>query len=389
MLLDRIVRFISSLRLTVVCLILAIILVFFGTLAQVNEGLYNAQARWFRSFFVWWTPGGTDWRFPFLPGGYLVGTVLLVNLIAAHFQRFALKWSKLGIHVTHAGLILLLVGQLSTDMFSRETLMSFNEGETANYTVSPSITELVFITPAANGKGDDVISIPQSLLTHPGKVIHNAKLPFDIRVQAFYVNAAVRQRAPMMDTNPPPATAGFGPDLTLFPQPEVKTTDERNTPAVILELSNAKGSLGTWLAYAGLSEQEITVDNRTWRMALRFERHYLPFSMKLLKTKHEVYRGTDIPRNFQSRVQIDNPVTHESRAVDIYMNNPLRYGGLTFYQYQMGRDQVDERRGNSVLQVVRNPGWLTPYIGCGLVGGGLLIQFLMHLVKFIKRRRTV
>jgi cytochrome c biogenesis protein ResB len=87
-------------------------------------------------------------------------------------------------------------------------------------------------------------------------------------------------------------------------------------------------------------------------------------------------------------VRIENPATHESREVDIFMNNPLRYGGLTFFQFQMGRDQMDESRGTSALQVVRNPSWLTPYVGCALVGGGLVIQFLMHLVGFIKKRKS-
>jgi hypothetical protein len=45
------------------------------------------------------------------------------------------------------------------------------------------------------------------------------------------------------------------------------------------------------------------------------------------------------------------------------------------------------RTPSSVLQVVHNPSWLTPYIGCAMVGAGLLIQFLMHLTGFVSRRR--
>jgi hypothetical protein len=37
--------------------------------------------------------------------------------------------------------------------------------------------------------------------------------------------------------------------------------------------------------------------------------------------------------------------------------------------------------------VVRNPSWITPYVGCILVGVGLLVQFLIHLTKFIARRK--
>ena len=387
--LDRFLKTITSLRLTVICLGFAVLLVFFGTVAQVNEGLYQAQSRWFRSFFVYWGPAGASWRFPIFPGGYLIGTVLVLNLVAAHIKRFHLAWKKLGIHVTHGGIILLLVGQLTTDLLSRETQMSFAEGESKNYSFSALNSELVFATDSEKPGQEDVVSIPEKLLARQGE-IRVPQLPFIVRVQRYHVNSDFRQRAPMMDTNPPPATAGFGPQVTLFPLPETREMDERNLPAVILELVGPQGSLGTWLGQIRLREQEVRVGNRVWRMALRFEREYHPFTVQLLKTTHEKYRGTDIPKNFQSRVRIENPGNKgEAREVDIYMNSPLRYAGLTFYQYQMGRDEVDQNRGTSTLQVVRNPGWLTPYVGCALVGGGLVIQFLIHLVGFLKKRRTV
>jgi len=42
---------------------------------------------------------------------------------------------------------------------------------------------------------------------------------------------------------------------------------------------------------------------------------------------------------------------------------------------------------SSVLQVVRNPSWLTPYIGCAMVGAGLIVQFMFHLVGFVSKQR--
>ena len=80
--------------------------------------------------------------------------------------------------------------------------------------------------------------------------------------------------------------------------------------------------------------------------------------------------------------------TGENRETDIYMNNPLRYAGLTFYQHQMDRDELDASRGTSTLQVVRNPSWLTPYFGCGAVGYGLARHFLFYLIGFIFKRRS-
>lgn len=388
-------KFFTSLRLTVVCLAVGILLVFFGTLAQVNEGLYNAQDRWFRSFFVWWSPAGANWSIPMFPGGYLIGTVLLVNLIAAHIARFQLTWKKLGIHVLHAGVIVLLVGQLATDMLSKETQMSFAEGETRNFSVNPQSSELVFMTDGPSPQQDKVVAVPDGLMK-VGNEIKHPELPVTVRVKQCFVNSDVRQRAPMMDTNPPPSTAGHGANVTLIPLPETKKMDERNLPAAIVELAGPQGSLGTWLLHAKLRDQEVPVGDKVWRMAFRFEREYHPFTVGLVKTTHEIYRGTGspgrpdtgIPKNFQSRVKLDNPQRRETREADIRMNEPLRYEGLTFFQYQMGRDEVEQNRGTSTLQVVRNPGWLAPYAGCVLVGGGLIIQFLMHLIGFMRKRRV-
>src|SRR5262249_51145956 len=195
--------------------------------------------------------------------------------------------------------------------------------------------------------------------------IKHPKLPFAVRVDEYYINSRLRERGPMVDKGPPPATQGVGTHVVVTPVAETRSMDDRNIPSAIVRLAGAPGLDGTWLVSPLLDPQEFKVGERVWRMALRWERSYKPFSVQLLKTTHEVYRGTTIPRNYQSRVRIENPAKRENREVDIYMNNPLRYEGLTFFQYQMGEDEQDQTRSTSTLQVVRNPAWLTPYLGCG------------------------
>jgi hypothetical protein len=59
----------------------------------------------------------------------------------------------------------------------------------------------------------------------------------------------------------------------------------------------------------------------------------------------------------------------------------LRYQDLTFYQ--SGFENNDK---TTILQVVQNPSWLIPYVSCALIAFGMLLQFGMHLISFIKRR---
>lgn len=425
---NRLIKFWTSLRLTVVLLAFAILLVFVGTVAQADEGLFQAQTQYFKSFFV----GVSLHPFQFtgismfglripvvLPGGYLIGFMLLINLIAAQVARFQFTRKKLGIYIAHAGIILLLVGQLTTDILSRETVMQLYEGQTKSYAESPSNYELVFSTPT-DGNQDEEIVIPGRVLARGGE-IKNAALPFSIRVQNYWHNSIASFRAPMIQTGPPLTTNGIAQDFDFARTADTKRMDDKNVPTALIEIAVSNGSLGEWVAsgwsgddtlvsslwrsYAGqmgaqmaekivtriLQPQSFEAGGKKYSFTLRPERVYMPYSLTLLKATHSVYPGTDIPKDFRSRVRLDNANTDEHREVEIYMNEPLRYAGLTFYQYQMdagAETRQEGRTASSAFQVVRNPGWLTPYIGCILVAAGLVIQFMYHLVGFVGKRKS-
>jgi len=379
--LEKLIDFFSSLRLTVVCLGLGILLIFFGTLAQVNLGLYKAQNEFFRSFLVFWGPKGANWKIPVLPGGYLLGGVLLLNLLTAHFTRFKWTRKKVGIWMVHSGVILLLVGQLLTDVLSRESSLHLREGETRNYSEVERETELALID-TSDPQSDKVVAISQAVLAHEKEISHS-EIPFKIRVKDFYANSQVRERH--SDTpEPPAATQGLGTRAVVRELPRVTAMDERDVPSGVVELVAAQGSLGSWLVSEYIdSAQTFVFDNRPYRIELRPRRLYKPFSVQLLNFKHDVYPGTDTPKNFSSRVVLRRPEIGEKREVDIYMNNPLRYNGETFYQASFDKDD----RG-TILQVVHNPGWLTPYFACVLVAAGLIVQFMIHLLGFVTKLRT-
>jgi len=377
--LKRLLQFFASLKLTVVCLAASIILVFAGTIAQVELGLYQAQNEFFRHFFVYWSLGDSGIRIPVFPGGYLIGGLLLINLSVVAFTKFAFAPRKLGIWLIHLGLILLFVGQLLTDLLSVESMMHLREGETRNYSERPREAELVMID-RSTPDSDRVITIPERRL-RKGGVIALPGTDLGLAVKAYYRNSSL-DRLPEGSAMTAAASRGFGATLLAREQPHVTEMDRRDVPSVIFELQGPNAPGGTWLASEFLGQpQPVPVGDTVYQLSMRPRREYKPYSLTLLDFKHDTYPGTDIPKNFSSRVRLQNPSRGEDREVLIYMNNPLRYDGATFYQSSFDTDNL-----GSILQVVRNPSWLTPYLSCVLVSLGLLVQFLIHLIPFLKRK---
>src|SRR5690606_19012721 len=121
--------------------------------------------------------------------------------------------------------------------------------------------------------------------------------------------------------------------------------------------------------------QTFRIGDREVSIEMRSRRFYEPFSLTHLDFSHDRYPGTQIARNFSSRVQVNAPARQEDREALIYMNHPLRHGGLTFYQASYRGEET------TMLQVVRNPSRWLPYIATGLVFLGLTIQFSLHLTR--------
>ena len=164
-----------------------------------------------------------------------------MNLIVAHIYRFEFTTKKIGIQLAHAGVILLLVGQLATDMLARELQMHFAEGEKRNYSDSATEYELIFLS------GDEVTAIPEKLLKASAKFkIEN--LPFTILVKTNWHNSDVTFRAPMMQNTAPLTPNGIAANFDFKNAEDVKVMDQRDVPTVVLEFFTPSGSLGTWVA---------------------------------------------------------------------------------------------------------------------------------------------
>jgi ResB-like family len=381
--------FFASLQLTLVCLGAAILLIFAGTIAQVHLGIHEAQQRFFQSLFVWWPPDERGFKFPVFPGGHLIGALFLVNLIAAHAKRFRWAWNKLGIHLTHAGLIIMLAGGLFTDLFAVDSHMQLAGGETKNYSEDSQKVELAVID-TTSPEFDQVTAIPAALLRDK-RIIDHPGLPFRIIVRRFFQNSSLQMLSKAGAGASPAANQGIGAQIAVQEVPSVTGPDERDTTSALIEImpigfaaGAANDSLGTWIVSEALgAAQAFSSGGHTWQISLRPTRYYKHYSITLQKFTHQRYPGTEIPKNFESKITLNDPERAVKRDVLIYMNHPLRYRGETFYQ--AGFRKADEA---SVLEVVHNPSFLAPYVACGIVALGLLVQFGYHLVGFSRRKRT-
>ena len=390
-------KFFSSLQLTVVLLTLSLVLIFFGTLDQVEYGIWETQKRYFESFFVTWSypiqaPAGThlQWLKLPLPGGYLLGGFLLVNLLAAHTTRFKLTWKKSGLFCIHFGLILLLISELLTDIVSEESQMAIDEGGQINYSETVLENELVFID-RSESDYDTVHTISTDWLKK-GKRTAIPNSDLSVRAIHYYPNAKIARSPQTSEAGPLNRTlANKGIveriDLQVIEQPVDYSQNAINTATAFIEILDASDkSLGVWLVSNVIDErfppQIIQTDSQNLELALRFKRYYHPFTVELVDFTHEKYPGTEIPYNFSSEVFVNDLNQNKKQKALIYMNHPLRYGGLTFYQASFANEDT-----TSILQVVKNPGWLLPYISVLLMGLGMCFQFGMHFIQFSRKTK--
>jgi len=394
----------ANLRITLTLLSFSMILIFVATLEKVRIGIRGAQAEFFESMYGIWHYPEQFWGGELLnplpipiPGGYLLGGLLILNLLAAFITRFQWTGKKMGIQFIHLGIIMLLVGQLATQAMQEESRMQINKGESKNYLERFHGVELAFID-VTDAQTERVVALPEALLEQGG-LHYSEDLPFKVRVLDFGPNCEFNSLPPASKAKGPTAGVNRGviqsANLEIRPKPEDFSSEGMNFGYVVFELLDGAESMGTWAAIShpagnhwwaqinpkmgDLALQPIRTNGRLWGVTLRPEREYLPYSIELIGIANEFYQGTDIPFNFESEIVL-NMEKNQSRRALVYMNTPLRHEGKTFYQYQMNKSA-----DYTVFQVVRNPSWLVPYIACVLVSIGLLWQFSFHLVRFLNK----
>ena len=333
-----------------------------------------------------------------IQGGLVAGF-----LLAGCAMLFA---RRAGIVLIHAGVGLLMFGQFYVGKYDVEEQMTIAEGGTANYAHDIRRVELAVIDRNAPDFPDEevVVSVPLSKNGKPTWLqkltpIRHVDLPFDIEVIKFFQNSSVE---PLPSGHSNPATAGKGRMMVAKPVRANSGADSGGgvdlASAYIRFNDPVKNEdLGTYLLSQvqlrprdGMPmvsfDETVEVGGRAYEVVLRFERQYKPYSFELLDFRKEDYLGTTKAKSYTSRVRLVDKDRKTDREVTIWMNNPMRYAGETFYQSSWG---MDAGKIYSVLQVVKNGGWMIPYVACMFVAVGMGAHFSLTLSRFLNRQQAV
>jgi len=411
LLMQRPLAALASLRLTVVLLALAIVLVFVGTLAQIDGGIWTIVAKYFRSFLVFVplqlfvqlgqvflgldaTLRLPNWLAVPFPGGWTLGTLLLLNLVAAHATRFRVSWRRGGVLLLHAGLVVLMLGELVTGLFQVEARMTIGHGETVNFTENSREVELAIID-VTDSRNEREVVIPERRL-RAGGVIRHPDLPVEVEVVEWLKNAELVS-ARESSTDAEVYTSKTGNRFVFLSKEEAAGVDvggheDAATARVKLLRRDgtevARKTVSLWFSpnftrrqtAFRFPPQGFTLDGKTYRIELRGRREYLPIAMRLEEFRFDRYPGTETPRNYSSRLRLFDRPGAEGREVIIRMNEPLTHGGQTFYQSAYTSDEK-----GTIFQVTRNPGVLMPYVSCTLITLGMVWHFGLTLIGYLRR----
>jgi|GEM_PF-406767 len=121
------------------------------------------------------------------------------------------------------------------------------------------------------------------------------------------------------------------------------------------------------------SPVKLTLSNgQTLEVQLNKETLRLPYELVLSQFKMETDPGTQTPASYESFVKLFDGETIGNHH--IFMNNPLKYEGLTFYQASYFPLENNSGHG-SVLSVNMDPGRSTKYAGSLFVVLGAIWHF--------------
>lgn len=374
----RLFAFFASYGLAVVVLAFLLVITYLGTVSQKDLGLLDSQHKYFDSLWLIhdFTLGRMVLPVP-LPGGGLLMVLLFINMLCGAVIRIRKGWRTVGVLISHLAIMFMLAAGFVSYLYKTEGAMPLFEGQASDQYQSYHERIIEIRRFDASGKGDETaLIIPMRHFTdlEPGRArtFFSKDLPFEIMITGYQRNANVVQASP--------EERGAVEGYRIQPMLPGKE-DEANLSAVEITLKSPEGSEKKTLLWERAVEPYTykSADN-SYTIALARMKWKLPFAIRLEDFQRELHPGTMKARKYTSHVTKITDGQEEPKVVT--MNVPVRDQGFVVYQASFSQNASGEQ---SVFTVVSNPSDQWPLWSCVAVAFGLILHFVMHLIRFLSR----
>ncbi|MCP4849652.1 MAG: cytochrome c biogenesis protein ResB [Verrucomicrobiaceae bacterium] len=416
-LLVRFYNFLSGYTLAVILLSLLLALTYFGTMAQVEVGLYDASEKYFQSLFLIDKIGPVP---IVLPGVYLVSALLFLNLLLGAIIRARKSWKRPGMLIAHGGILYILLAGFVAFHFTEEGSMLLYEGDRADEIYNLTDWSIEVARHDAEGKRESAYVIGEEDLKPLWKkgarrTFFAEGMPFEFEIYSYarnISNSKGQLTGLPLEKDRTAFTVFEGGEvidgLAIVPQ-ETSITREANTPATYIKVKDSTGKVHVHSILVGanpFAPRPLTVEvaasgavvqvpstnitetdsgGETWSIDLTRSRYTLPFGVELEKFEKEDHPGTARAREYSSDVyRVDNGEATEKYHIS--MNKPMRYAGYTLYQASWGPPGAKPSdRLYTSLAVSRNPADQWPKYGTYVISLGMVIHFMQKLFAYLRR----
>ncbi|MCB9963319.1 MAG: cytochrome c biogenesis protein ResB [Rhodospirillales bacterium] len=339
------------------CLPWLMVLLVVGTVAQRDLGLFRAEQLFFSSWVFWWGP------LP-LPGGALTLTLIFINLCAKFIFKSTWSWYKSGVILTHFGILLLFIGAIFTATTAEEGYMTIPEGW------EKSVIQDYHKKGFYIFKNEQLIASYEISDLVEGQHIVLPDTPVSLHIRNVCQNCSF---APTPE-NQKAGKHGLAEKITLTARP-LNPQNEANMAGITFDVKGAEEDENGFYASTEAAPHaiHISVKEDDYRLQVQREERPLPFTIRLIDFQRDFHPGTMMAKAYRSDIEVLDGEAHW--PAHISMNHPLRYKGYTFFQSSFAQTPAGEA---TILAVVKNTGWLFPYIASIVIACGLLLHLAIR-----------
>lgn len=245
------------------------------------------------------------------------------------------------------------------------------DGSTSNVSESKMPANHPQIGGGSKGAGDRIKN------TVEFKIVNNDQVEVELFKEGKSLMKKLVQKGEMV------VTPWMGIELTFLgiknatePFIPMETVPKRKMPlpSSAFEIKTDEGN--KWIVEN--TESMLRLNGETKSIYYGRERLFLPFSLALVKFEKNDYPGSEMAMNYKSYVKVNG--SGETR--EIYMNEPLKMEGYTFYQSSYSLNPGSPAL--TILSVNKDPGRELKYIGSIILCLGIIIYTLQKSRRFQK-----